>query len=320
MQLYRVKISNIHPLKIVKPILSLKTDFQTILVTGANGQLGCGFRDLAASYPQFHFLFVAKDILAIDDFDSVIDYFNQHKIDYCINCAAYTAVDKAESEKEEAFLVNAQAAANLAKVCRAFNARLIHISTDYVFDGTAGLPFKENNPTNPLGIYGASKLKGEDLVMQNNPEAIIIRTSWVYASFGNNFVKTMLRLMKEKESINVVDDQWGSPTYAADLARAIMHIITHWHITETVPLKIFNYCNTGAITWYRFALEIKNLTQSKCIINPVPTEQFPTIAKRPKYSVLDTTKIRETFNLQIPGWEKSLQVCLKKLNPQISPE
>ena len=285
----------------------------TILVTGANGQLGHEFDVLIALYPNYNFLFVGKDDLPIDDFDLVKNYFTNNAINYCINCAAYTAVDKAETESETAFLINATAVANLATICEQFKVQLIHISTDYVFDGTARQPYKETAATNPVSIYGQSKLKGEELVLQNYPAAIIIRTSWVYSSFKNNFVKTMLRLMKDRESISVVNDQFGCPTYAADLANAIMIIIGNCSTTN-YQLQIFNYCNQGVISWYQFALAIKELTNSNCKINPIPTAQYPTLAKRPQYSVLDTFKIKDSYKITIPHWKDSLRKCLELIN------
>jgi dTDP-4-dehydrorhamnose reductase len=283
---------------------------KTILVTGANGQLGKEMQVIAAAYPGYKFLFVTKEELPIDNAEAVKEYFNSHAINVCVNCAAYTAVDKAETEKEKAFAINGSAVGNLASFCKEKNALFIHISTDYVFDGTATSPYKEDHPVNPIGVYGASKLKGEELAMQNNPASIIIRTSWVYSSFGNNFVKTMLRLMKERESINVVEDQQGCPTYAADLAAAIMAIISGENITP----GIYNFSNHGIINWYQFATAIKELTNNNCIVNPIPTSQYPTPAKRPAYSVLDTTKIRQTFDVVIPEWKESLGRCLALLS------
>jgi len=286
-------------------------DNTTILVTGANGQLGSEMKVIAAAYPQYNFLFVTKEDLAIDDEAAVRYYFSSHSIDCCVNCAAYTAVDKAETETEMAMQVNAIAVGNLAKICSEQKATFIHISTDYVFDGTATEPYREDDLVSPVNFYGASKLKGEELAIQNNPDAIIIRTSWVYSSFGNNFVKTMLRLMSERDSINVVSDQQGCPTYAADLAAAIMKIIES-------PVKlsgstIFNYSNVGAINWYQFAEAVKELSKSNCIVHPIPAAQYPTPAKRPSYSVMDTTKIQQTFNLAIPQWKDSLVKCLQLL-------
>ena len=284
-------------------------DKKTILVTGANGQLGSEMRVIADAYPNYNFLFVTKDDLAIDDEVAVKNYFESHAIDYCVNCAAYTAVDKAETETAQSMLINATAVGNLAKLCKEHHAGFIHISTDYVFDGTATKPYKEDDQVSPVNLYGASKLKGEELAIQHNPQSIIIRTSWVYSSFGNNFVKTMLRLMKERESFNVVSDQQGCPTYAADLASAIMQIIQS--DKKIAGSTIFNYSNTGAINWHQFAVAIKELSGSNCIVNPIPAAQYPTPAKRPSYSVMDTTKIRQTFNLSIPQWKDSLKLCLK---------
>ena len=286
---------------------------KTILVTGANGQLGKEFRVLAASYPQYNFLFATKEDLRIEDIEAVKKYFTATPIDFCINCAAYTAVDKAETEKEVAFLINATAVGNLATVCEQFKTQLIHISTDYIFDGAGKQPYKETDDTNPLSVYGQSKLKGEKLAVQFNPSVIIIRTSWVYSSFGNNFVKTMLRLMKERENINVVNDQLGCPTYAADLAQCILKIIEK-HAAFHIPYPVFNYCNEGVISWYQFATAIKELSNSNCIVNPIPSSQYPTPAKRPAYAVLNTERIKEVFAVVIPAWKESLEKCLQMMS------
>ena len=289
----------------------MKTDLQTVLVTGANGQLGNELRVIATAYPAFNFIFVGKDELAIDNEAAVQELFIKHPIDYCINCAAYTAVDKAEAEVEQAFLINATATGILAKACAQHNTQLVHISTDYVFDGTATMPIREDAATNPVSVYGRSKLAGEELAMQLAPATIIIRTAWVYSSFKNNFVKTMLRLMSEKESIHVVSDQFGCPTYATDLADAIMQIIASGK-SKTNP-GIYHYSNTGVTNWHAFAVAIKELSGKSCIVNPITTEQYPTAATRPAYSVLDTTKIKATFGLTIPAWEESLKKCLQLL-------
>jgi len=220
---------------------------KTILVTGSGGQLGMELWKLCDEYPSYKFLFTTREDLPIDNFKLVKIFFEQQQIHHCINCAAYTAVDKAESEKEKAFLINADAAGNLSAICKAHQAQLIHISTDYVFDGTSSTPYKEEDRISPINVYGASKLRGEEFVLNNNSSAVIIRTSWVYSSFGNNFVKTMLRLLKEKESINVVSDQYGCPTYAADLAATIMTIVEKEN-GEHSQTGIFNYCNAGVVT------------------------------------------------------------------------
>lgn len=283
----------------------------TILVTGANGQLGNEMLVISAAYPEYNFLFVTKDALSIDDAEAVKNYFASHTIDYCVNCAAYTAVDQAETEPEKAMLINGTATGTLAAMCKSYNVLFIHISTDYVFDGTATVPYTEDFPVAPVNRYGATKLKGEELAQQQNPGTIIIRTSWVYSSFGNNFVKTMLRLMKEKEQLKVVSDQVGCPTYAADLAAAIMQVITSGK--AAAQPGIYNYSNTGVINWYQFADAIKELSGSKCLVNPIPSSNYPTPAKRPSYSVMDTTKIQQTFDISIPAWKDSLKKCLQLL-------
>lgn len=282
---------------------------KTILVTGSGGQLGMEIWKLSDQYPSYKFLFATRDDLPIDNFKLVKDFFEKQQIHHCINCAAFTAVDKAESEREKAFLINADAAGNLATICKEHQAQLIHISTDYVFDGGSSTPYKEEERISPVNVYGESKLRGEELVLNHNSSAVILRTSWVYSSFGNNFVKTMHRLLQEKESINVVDDQYGCPTYAADLAEAIMTIIEKENGDQS-KTGIFNYCNAGTTTWYEFAMAIKKYSKSECVINPITSAEYPVAAKRPQYSVLDTTKIRETFGITIPNWKDSLKTCL----------
>jgi len=282
---------------------------KTILVTGANGQLGTEFRQLENIYPGYNFLFVSRDELSISEADAVAKYFSFNKIEICINCAAYTAVDKAETEKDTAFEINATAAGNLAKVCNEYGVKFIHISTDYVFPGNGERPYKETDDTHPINVYAASKLEGEKLVAAANPHAIIIRTSWVYSSFGKNFVKTMLRLMAEKETIGVVSDQMGCPTYAADLAEAIMQIIDK----NNFVAGFYHYCNQGVISWFEFATAIKNISGSKCLVNPIATQDYPTPAMRPHYSALDTTKFSDTFHIVIPAWEDSLRKCIALL-------
>jgi len=285
-----------------------------ILVTGSNGQLGSELQQLSAMLPGYQFLFTTRQELSIEDENSVNNFFSIHHPDFCINCAAYTLVDKAESEAEKAYLINADATGFLAKACSLHNAGFIHISTDYVFDGSSKEPYRETDKTNPIGIYGASKLKGEQLAIQYNPSAIVIRTSWVYSSYGNNFVKTMLRLMNERDSLNVVNDQFGSPTYAADLAKAIMDIVSYSVMNPEKQIGgIYNYSNEGIINWYEFAVAIKELSGSKCVIHPIPTSAYPTAAKRPAYSVFNRDKIKDVFKLAIPEWKESLQVCLLQL-------
>ena len=282
----------------------------TILVTGANGQVGRELRICAETVSDYNFIFLSKEELAIDQTDQVEKIFNQHTPRYCINCAAYTAVDKAETEQALAFKINGEATGVLAAACRSAGAGFIHISTDYVFNGTATEPYVEDQAVDPVNVYGASKLQGEQQALQQNPDSIIIRTSWVYSRFGNNFVKTMLRLMKERESINVVDDQQGSPTYAADLAEAIINIIRS---QQWMP-GIYNYSNEGVITWYQFAQAVGELTKSTCQVNPIPSASFPTPAKRPGYSVLNKDKIQANYHLTIPHWHTSLETCIRHLS------
>lgn len=280
-----------------------------ILVTGANGQLGKELKVLSSSFPEFDFIFLSKEDLPIHHLEEVTKVFKQYNPHYLINCAAYTAVDKAETEKELAFRVNGEAVGVLAAVCKEYHTAFIHISTDYVFDGTASLPYKEDALTNPQSVYGASKLEGERQAIHFNPASIIIRTSWVYSAFGKNFVKTMMKLMAEKEEINVVNDQIGSPTYAADIAATIMDIISSG---QWKP-GIYNYSNGGIISWYEFALRIKEKNGFTCRINPIPSAQFPTAAKRPAWSVLDNEKIQQTFGVKPKNWQDSLDGCLANL-------
>ena len=281
-----------------------------ILVTGGNGQLGNELKELASSYSQYEFFFTDLPELSITDENAVENFFKEVKPSFLINCAAYTAVDKAESEKEINNLINGTAVGILAKACKNHRTKFVHISTDYVFNGNATAPLKESDETDPVNAYGSSKLLGEKLALENDPDTIIIRTSWVYSFHGKNFVKTMVRLMSEKESIGVVSDQVGSPTYAADLGEAIMQIIA----SGKWQAGIYNYSNEGVISWFDFANEIKRLIGSPCVVNALTTEQFPTPAKRPEYSVLDKTKIQETFSVQLKDWKGSLKRCIDKLN------
>jgi len=288
-----------------------------ILVTGSNGQLGTVIQSLSALYPQYQFAFPGRDELPIDHPEKLQLYFKNHAPAFCINCAAYTAVDKAETDQDTAMRINGTAVGDLAAVCKLYHTKLIHISTDYVFDGNATLPYKEDHVTSPVNYYGETKLKGEELCLQNNADSIIVRTSWVYSEYGNNFVKTMMRLMKEKERLNVVNDQMGSPTYAADLAGAILMMIDEAvkDHTRWAP-GIYHYSNEGVISWYDFAAAIKNLVKTDCIISPVPTSAYPTAAKRPAYSVMDKKKIQSVFNTSLVQWQSSLTRCISHLQTQ----
>jgi dTDP-4-dehydrorhamnose reductase len=285
-----------------------------ILVTGANGQLGKELKQLAPSFPQFEFIFLSRVDLPIHHFEMVRNYFKIYQPSFFINCAAYTAVDRAEQEKDLAMQVNAEAVGVLAAVCEENNCRFIHISTDYVFDGNASTPYKEDSPTGPQSVYGLSKLEGEKQAMQLNPDSIIFRTSWVYSEFGKNFVKTMMNLMIEKTEIGVVSDQIGSPTYAADLAEAILQIIQDCGLqTADWHPGIYHFSNEGIISWYDFALAINELNGSNCKVNAIPTSAYPTPAKRPAYSVLDKTKIQKTFGIHLKNWKDSLAICIEKI-------
>ncbi|MEO9209489.1 MAG: dTDP-4-dehydrorhamnose reductase [Ginsengibacter sp.] len=284
-----------------------------VLVTGANGQLANEIKVLSLDFHAWHFLFVTREELPIENFDVVKSLFEKKSFNYCINCAAYTAVDKAESESDKAFLINADAVGNLAAVCKLYDTQFIHISTDYVYDGTISKPLTELSSVKPVNVYGASKLKGEELALSKNAKSIIIRTSWVYSSFGNNFVKTMLRLFKEKDEINVVEDQIGCPTYAADLASVILLFIQRLEEGEQYK-GIFNYSNEGITNWYEFAMAIKEITNAKCLIHPIPTSAYKTPADRPLYSVLNIAKIKNTLFLSVPNWKESLSNCLRLIS------
>lgn len=280
-----------------------------VLVTGSNGQVGKELQQLASQYPQFRFVFASREDLPLHHFGLAENFFIGIHPQYCINCAAYTAVDKAESEPELATLVNGEAVGHLAALCKKYSTKLIHISTDYVFDGQQERPYIETDPTAPVSVYGRTKLLGEQLCLKEDPEAIIIRTAWVYSEFGNNFVKTMMRLMRDRMELNVVNDQIGAPTYAADLAKAILEIIS----TEKWISGIYHYSNAGKISWYDFAEKIRELIGSACKINPIPTSQYPTPAKRPFFSLLNTSKISETYAVEVPDWEQSLKKCIERL-------
>jgi dTDP-4-dehydrorhamnose reductase len=285
-----------------------------ILVTGANGQLGQEIQRVSAAYPRYEFEFLTREMLSIDNDAQIRDKFKKFQPAFCINCAAYTAVDKAETDKDAAHNINAKAVSLLAIASKQHGARFIHVSTDYVFDGNATQPYKVNAPVNPQGVYGATKLEGEKLALSSNPESIIIRTSWVYSEFGKNFVKTMMRLMKEKESLNVVNDQSGSPTYAFDLAEAILEIIS----SGKWKAGIYQYSNTGIITWYEFAVAIRELINARCTVNPIPTSGYPTPAKRPAYSAMDTSLITNTFDIKLKPWKERLSACIDRLNATVS--
>lgn len=280
-----------------------------ILVTGANGQLGQCLQKISSQFEEFEFIFTDSETLDITNKEEVNDFFWQNAPDFCINAAAYTAVDLAETDIEKAFLVNADGAENLAEACAENNAQFIHVSTDYVFDGENNLAYTEEDFTNPLGVYGASKLAGDALALEVNPCSVILRTSWVYSEFGKNFVKTMLNLFATKEELSIVADQFGQPTNANDLAEAIMKIIK----SEKITPGIFNFSNLGRISWFDFAEKIAELSDAKIKLNAIETSQYPTPAKRPKNSVLDLDKISKTYAVPLKPWEESLEDCVQIL-------
>ena len=286
-----------------------------VLVTGSNGQVGSELKELIQhskfNIQNYDFYFTTSQDLDITDFDSVRKYISDNQIKIIINCAAYTAVDKAESEQELANKINHLSVKNLAQIAKDYDIKLVHISTDYVFDGTNFKPYTEDDTVNPQSVYGKTKLDGEKAILEYNLEnSIIIRTSWVYSYYGNNFVKTMLRLGKEKESLGVIFDQIGTPTYAKDLAKTILKIIPK---IQNSKLSIYHYSNEGAISWYDFAKEIMKMAKLMCKINPIETKDYPTPAKRPHYSVLNKSKIKSAFSIEIPYWKDSLDECLRKI-------
>lgn len=280
-----------------------------ILITGGNGQLGSELRVLSKVYTQFEWVFTDFQELDLCDLEKLEAELTNINPQIIINCAAHTAVDKAESEFELSDVLNHQSVAVLAKWSKANDCQLIYVSTDYVFDGTASTALDENAQPNPINVYGVTKLAGEEACLRENPNAIIIRTSWVYSSFGNNFLKTMSRLMQECDSLNVVNDQIGSPTYAADLARAIMTILIH----KNWQAGIYNFSNEGEISWFEFALAIQEIGQFDCKIIGIPSSAYPTTARRPQYSLLDKTKIKTTFGVEVPDYKGSLRNCMQLL-------
>jgi dTDP-4-dehydrorhamnose reductase len=281
-----------------------------VLVTGANGQLGSEIKVLASNYKNFEFLFTDIADFPLDDSDVICNNFKKINPDVVINCAAYTAVDKAEDDTVLADKINHLAIATLAKLCKESEAKLIHISTDYVFDGNSPIAYKEEDIPNPQNVYGATKLLGEKACQTSCPESIIIRTAWVYSEFGNNFVKTMLRLMNERDSLNVVNDQVGSPTYAADLAQVILTILDSGEWES----GMYHYSNAGQISWFDFATDIKVIAGLTCDISGIPASNYPTPAQRPAYSLLDKSKIEKTYGIIVPHYRKSLEVMMSKLS------
>ncbi|MBN2814337.1 MAG: dTDP-4-dehydrorhamnose reductase [Bacteroidales bacterium] len=283
----------------------------SILVTGANGQLGSSIRQKASHYKQHTFQFVDIGELDLTHEQAVHDFLSSRQIHYIINCAAYTSVDKAESQPDQAFTVNAGVPALLGSLCTHRECHIIHISTDYVYNGDSFAPHTEDERTLPMSVYAQSKLDGEK-ALWDNPRAIVLRTSWLYSEYGNNFMKTMLRLSAEKEELGVVYDQTGTPTYAGDLADCILQIIEFSEQQSFIP-GVFNFSDEGVCSWYDFAVEIMKLAGSACRIKPIRTGEYPLPAKRPAYSVLDKQKIKNNFGISIPYWKDSLNCAFKNL-------
>ena len=285
-----------------------------VLITGSNGQLGSEIRDLAAKYKKLDFVF--KDISGLDicNFNLLKSFITDNNISAVINCAAYTAVDKAEEDTIIAKKINYQGVLNIVNALQTVNGKLIHISTDYIFDGNHFLPYKESDPVSPIGVYGETRRAGELAVINSGLDAIVIRTSWLYSVYGKNFVKTMLRLGKEKENLGVIFDQVGTPTYARDLAKTCLDILSG-NISENISKNgnLYHYSNEGVISWYDFAISIMELGGVNCKVKPIQTKDYPTLAKRPQYSVLNKYKIKTDFKIQIPYWKDSLKDCIEKI-------
>jgi dTDP-4-dehydrorhamnose reductase len=293
--------------------MSVQTPKKKIWVTGANGQLGKAFSKVKVRYPDFDFVFTDRSAVAIEDAQAVHHFLEIQRPNFCINCAAYTAVDRAESEPEQAFAINARAASMLANACKNFNCQFVHFSTDYVFDGMHAEGYTESDPTAPVNVYGASKLAGEEGILIACPDALIIRTSWVFSAEGNNFAKTMWRLMASKSTLGVVGDQIGRPTYAPDLADAVLQILSKY---EHPKPGIYHYANTGSCSWFDLAAEILRLSAfaGKCTLNKIPTADYPTAARRPMHSVLLTNKVEDVFALRIPTWQDAVARCVKLMS------
>jgi len=281
------------------------------LVTGSKGQLGSEIRKLSTSFPDFEFIFTDIEELDLTKPEAVESFFNQNSIDICINCAAHNAVEKAVEEPSFAFLLNTDVVDKLAKCCAKHDTLLVHFSTDYVFDGTNSVPYIETDNASPQTIYGLSKRKGEQAALANSKRAIVIRTSWLYSVHNHNFVKTILRLLSEKEQIEVVSDQVGTPTFAGDLAKTVLDILSK--IGEKPINEIYHYSNEGVASWYDFAVAIKEFSGLNCKVIPVETGKFPTKATRPQYSVLNKTKIKTDFGIEIPYWRDSLKLVINEL-------
>jgi len=285
-----------------------------VLITGSNGQLGSEIKELATNYKKLDFIFKDLPELDICNFKVLQAFIIDHNINAVINCAAYTAVDKAEEESIIATKVNYEGVLNIVNALAKVNGKLIHISTDYVFDGDHFLPYKETDPVSPIGVYGETKRAGELAVINSDIDSIVIRTSWLYSSYRNNFVKTMLRLGSERENLGVIFDQIGTPTYARDLAKTCLEILTGVHALKISKNEnLYHYSNEGVASWYDFAISIMELGGVNCKVKPIQTKDYPTLAKRPQYSVLNKSKIKTDFKIEIPYWRDSLKDCIEKI-------
>ncbi|MCL8008114.1 dTDP-4-dehydrorhamnose reductase [Gelidibacter japonicus] len=282
----------------------------TVLVTGADGQLGQCIQNITHQFPSLDFLFADRNTLDITVANDVLDFFETNAIDWCINCAGYTAVDNAENDQENAYKVNSIGAKNMAQACQKNDVKMVHISTDFVFDGLKTTPYTELDKTNPVNVYGESKLKGENEIKQILDKHFIIRTSWLYSEYGNNFMKTMLGLAQDRQELSVVNDQLGTPTYAGDLAHVVLNIIK----LRSQDYGVYHYSNEGITSWFEFAKAIFEESNIELYIIPIETKDYPTLTKRPRYSVLDKSKIKKMLNVEILDWRQSLRKALLKLN------
>jgi dTDP-4-dehydrorhamnose reductase len=277
-----------------------------ILVTGSKGQLGNEMQLIAKKNPDFDYFFTDVDELDITNIEAIENFVVDNKIDFIVNCAAYTAVDKAETDIEFCYKINAEAVKNIAEVAKKISVKVIHVSTDYVFNGENFKPYNEEDVVCPVSVYGKSKLEGEKVLFETMQEAVVIRTSWLYSSFGNNFVKTMMKLGTEREAMNVIFDQVGTPTYAADLAEAIATILK----SDNFVPGIYHFSNEGVCSWYDFAIKIHQIAGIKCLVRPIESKEYHFTTPRPHYSVLNKSKIKKTYGVDIPHWEESLRKCV----------
>lgn len=285
-----------------------------VLITGSNGQLGSEIKDISGTYKSVNFVYADLPELDICDVKSLNEYVSKYQINAVINCAAYTAVDKAEEDVEIAQKVNSEGVLNLVNAMEKVSGKMIHISTDYVFNGDHFMPYLENDTESPIGVYGKTKRDGELAVLNSNTDGIVIRTSWLYSAYGNNFVKTMMRLGNDKEELNVIFDQVGTPTFAGDLATACLEILSTHNFRIDKKGKVYHFSNEGVASWYDFAIAIMKIGNIDCKVFPIETKDYPTLAKRPHFSVLNKTKIKNDFGLEIPYWRDSLEKCIQKLS------